>query len=59
MNNYETVKSALIKLCRQEDLQFIETGLENKKTEFFRKGNAIVLNRNYHKYREYLNTTTA
>lgn len=52
MKNYEEIRSALLKLACKENLRFIEAELENEKIVFCVFDDRIVLNVNYHKFRQ-------
>lgn len=45
MNTYKDMKAALIKLCENEGLRFIEARLTDRQLYAVRRGNVIILNR--------------
>ena len=51
MKNYEEIRSALLSLCKKENLRFIEAELENEKICYARMEDRITLNKNYHKFK--------
>lgn len=55
MKNYEEIRSALLSLCKNEDLRFIEAELEDETIVCKRKKNEIILNKNFFEFTKLTN----
>lgn len=52
MKTYEEIYGTLLKLCKNEGLRLIEAELGNEKICYARQEECIVLNKNYHEFKE-------